>query len=253
MLQRIRRGGQARVCEAGRKHARLRRPADLEGFGQTSEVGNKSASHRRRDGECCLRFLRAEVAKFSTGGRRGDSATDCSRVPALLVQRHRLTDQELDPDLVTRNISGEQFRTACAEGFTLGDDTGNEHGAGMAVERDIVIVEDVRCRAVHERCIFDITLLKRRNQGGQHPSIRPCQLPVEHVDGRFARARDHHAETVGDPSLGNGLGRGGHVLERQIGYEAAKVSGEGWHNRSLLRAGTMTGSEAVNIAEIAPQ
>jgi hypothetical protein len=151
------------------------------------------------------------------------------RMPALLMQRHRLANQELGPDLIPCHVSRKQVGPARADDLTLRDDRGNQHCAGMAVERHVVIVEHMGSGAIDERRVLGIALVQRRNERCQLGPVRARNLLVQQPHDRIPRPRNHHTEAVGDPDLGNGLGLGRNVGQRDARYEASELGGKGGH------------------------
>ena len=90
MLQRVGRGRQSGLRQAGRDHAGLRGAADLKALGEGSEIGDEAARHRARDRERGRGFISIETAQLGAGGGGRDGAAHRGRVPAFLVQRHGL-------------------------------------------------------------------------------------------------------------------------------------------------------------------
>ena len=72
-------------------------------------------------------------------------------MPAFLVQRIRLAVDQLGPDLVAGDVSGDHRLAVGGDLLGFGQDRRNQHGAGMAVEPGVVVIERMRGRAINQR------------------------------------------------------------------------------------------------------
>ena len=109
----------------------------------------------------------------------------------------------------------------------------------MAIERDIVVVQHVSGRAIHESGILDVSSLERRNEGSEGAAVGAGHFPIDERDHWILRTGDHHAETIGDAGLGDRLGFGRDILQRQAGHETSEFGGERGHQGLLGVAGTI--------------
>jgi hypothetical protein len=156
------------------------------------------------------------------------------------MQRHGLAHQKLGPNLVTGDIGGQELGATGAKGLALRDDGRHQDGAGVAIERDIVVVQYVGGRAIDESRILDVSSLERRNERGEGAAVGAGHFPIDECDHRILRAGDHHAETIGDPRLGDRLGLGRDVLQGEAGHEMSEFGGERGHDWSPCVAGTIS-------------
>ena len=92
-----------------------------------------SASSRRSDG---------------AGRGRADRAVQAGRMPALLVQQAGIAAEQLGPGFVAGDIGDDHVGAGGAERFGLGQDRRHQHGAGMAAQSHVVVVERMRRGAV---------------------------------------------------------------------------------------------------------
>src|SRR5262249_21939142 len=120
---------------------------------------------------------------------------------------------------------GEKLRAARTNCFALSDDCRDQHGAWVAVESDVVVVEDMGRSAVNECRILDVALSQRGNEGSLRFALGAGHLPVEEGDHRIAGTCYHHAEAIGEASLGHRQCLAGYVTEAQRGCEAAEFGG----------------------------
>ena len=138
------------------------------------------------------------------------------------MQREGLTREQLCPGFIPGGIGGEHLRSARSQRFALRQNGRDEHGAGMAVERDIVIVEHVSRNTIDQSGILDIAPLTGGNERGKAGSVAAGQLAIDQCDYALACACDHHAETVGEAGLGDGLGFQGNVAEGKRGNKSSQ-------------------------------
>ena len=141
------------------------------------------------------------------------------------MQREGLTREQLCPSFVPGGIGGDHLRSARSQRFALRQNGRDEHGAGMSVERDIVIVEHVSRNTIDQSGILDIAPRAGGNERGKRGSVVTRQLAIDQRNDALACACDHHAETIGEAGLGDGLGFQGYVAESKRGNKSSQFSG----------------------------
>ena len=235
MLQRIERRRQPGLRQARGNDAGLPGTADLEGFCHGAEIGDQAAGHRRRDCHRGRRLRRIETAQFRAGRSRGDRSKHGRRMPALAMQRHRLAQQKLGPHFVAGHIGRQHFGAARSAGFALGEDRRNQHGARMAVERHVVVVQHMRGNAVDQGRGLGAAPRARGNERSERRAAAVAQLAIDQRNLRIAAACDQNAEAVGDAGAGDVTAFRRNLAQAQFGDEAAKVLGERAHGRPPLR------------------
>ena len=239
MLQRVGRGGEAGSRQPRRDDARVRRPSRMEGLRHGAEVGDQAGALRGAERDRLRRLVRIEAAQRGAGRSGGDGAEDARGVPALLVVLLGIAALQVGPHLVARDIGRGELRAGGAQRLALGQDGRHQHGARVAAQSHVVVVERVRGGAVDPGGL-----------GGRH--ARAGQVEGGVARGRSQRlqqdarrvldaARDQGADAVGKAGVHHGEGVGGDVGEAQGGHERAERTGQAFgrgfgHGARLLWA-----------------
>ena len=134
---------------------RLPGAADLKRFGHGAEIGDQACGHRGGNRHCGRNTGSIEAAQFGARRGCGDWPEHRRRVPALAMQRHWLAFQKFGPDLVACDIGRQHLGAARSARLALREDRRHQHGARMAVERNVVVVQNVRGNAIDQRRGFD--------------------------------------------------------------------------------------------------
>ena len=171
MLKRIERSRQPGLRQPRGDDAGLRGAADLERLGHGAEIGDQSCRHRGGDGHGGGRTGSIEAAQFGAGRRCGDGAEHRTGMPALAVQRRRLARQQFGPHFEPCDIGRQHFGAARSARLALGEDRRHQHGARMAVEPDVVVVQHVGGHAIDERRAFDAAPRARGNERGERACV----------------------------------------------------------------------------------
>jgi hypothetical protein len=124
-------------------------------------------------------------------------------MPALLVQRRRLALNKLRPELVARNIGRHHFGTARSARLGLRQYGRQQDGAWVAVESDVVIVEDMSTDTVDECRVGDRPPISGRKERRGRIVCRR-KLAAHQINQRLAGAGNHDRETIGHARPRNG-------------------------------------------------
>ena len=151
-----------------------------------------------------------------------DGAEHGGRMPALAMQRHAFAHQQLGPDFEAGDIGGQHLGAARSAGLALGQDRRHQHGARMAVERHVVVIQNVSGDAVDQRRGFGRAPGAGGNERDERGAAGITKLAIDQSDLRVARAGDQDAETVGDAGAGDGGAFRRDLAQAEIGDEAAK-------------------------------
>ena len=231
MLERIERGRQARLRKARRDQSRLPGAANLKRLGHGAEIGDQACGHRGGDRHCGRNTGSIEAAQFGARRGCGDRPEHRRRVPALAMQRHRFPFQKFGPDLVACDIGRQHLGAARSARLALREDRRHQHGARMAVERNVVVVQNVRSNAIDQRRGFDRAPAARWNERSECAAASVTQFAIDERDRGVTRASDQNAEAIGNAAPRDTAAFGGNLAQAEIGDEAAKIDGESGHER----------------------
>ncbi len=118
-------------------------------------------------------FSGVQLAQLGTRRRRADRAIQPGRMPALLVQKPRIPPEQLGPGLIPGDIGGDHVRARGAQMLRLRQDGRDQHRAGMAAQRHVVIVQRMRRGAVDPGGLRGRGLARAERQCGR--SVARCQ------------------------------------------------------------------------------
>ena len=215
--------------------ARLRGASDLKRLGHGAEIRHQPGGHRGGNRHRRRGALGIKPAQFGASRRRRDRPEHGGRMPALAMQRHAFAHQKLGPHFVAGNIGRQHLGAARSADLALGEDRRHQHGAGMTVERHVVVVQHMGGNAVDQCRAFRRAPDAGRNERGERGAAGITKFAIDQSYLGIARAGNQDTEAIGDAGAGDGRALRRNLAQGQIGDEAAKVERESAH--VLLRCG----------------
>ncbi len=221
VLQRVYRCGEPGGGQARRHYAGMGRAARVERLRHRAEIGHQAGALRRAQGERLGSPRRVEPAQMGTGGGGRDGAEDPGRVPALAVMVTAFPARQLRPDLVAGDERHHHVAAGRIQRFRLGEDRGDQHGAGVAAQGNVVVVQRMGGDAVDPGRIGGAGGLLAEIQRGR--TRRGLQHLLQQPGRLLLPPGEHHADAVDETGPRDRGGLLGHAVGRQVGHELAEV------------------------------
>jgi hypothetical protein len=169
----------------------------MQGFRHCTEISADSGRKRSGDGDGISCLFHREAIESCARRCRSNSAPDRRRMESPLVQVAGLNLLQQCPDLITRYIRCDRLGSVDAERPALRQDRRREHGTGMPIHGDIVIVEGMGSDAIDEGSVGWCQVATRRDFGGALVLRRGCDRVGDELHRRLADAGNHNGDAVG--------------------------------------------------------
>ena len=220
MFERVHAGGEAGLGEARRHDAGVSGFAGVERLGHGAEIRHQAGTLRGAERDRLRGLFGVQTAQAGAGRRGADGTVEAGGVPALLVQQAAVATEQLRPGFVAGDVGDDHVGARGVQGFGLGQDGGDQHGAGMAAQADVVVVERVGGGAVDPGGLGGGALLCAEGEGGGAVGGRQHLLHDAHAI--LAAAGDHGADAVDEAEARDADGVLRQAVRREVGDELAE-------------------------------